>query len=279
MVASISASLNAPWLWDLVSGPATRDNPQASRQRMTQAFFMPIECVRPARIRRENVRALGDLPSFGPGLQWGGRTRPVPAFAAARVRRGLSPGLGQIGVLGARYWRAGAGRRRPAQSLRLAARGTAPLEVTRLTLQHPRRDFALRQPDIDLRFRGSVARLLDDHAVLVGNDGITALQDFERAELGKMSDQWIQTSVCTRQAKVNQLSGGRVRGLQPAPRSGDAQTQVQAAKPGRQLVQTLASQRSGGLDASAHAVIQLIHALLQPAHVAMQDRRCALHTA
>ena len=43
MVASISSSLNLPWLWDLVSVPAWAPRDQIRSERIAKTFFMLSE--------------------------------------------------------------------------------------------------------------------------------------------------------------------------------------------------------------------------------------------
>ena len=61
----------------------------------------------------------------------------------------------------------------------------------RSSAQHAGRDFALRDPDIHPGIRRSVGGLLDDDALLVGNDRVAAFQNLQRAELGEVRNQRI----------------------------------------------------------------------------------------
>jgi hypothetical protein len=98
-------------------------------------------------------------------------------------------------------------------SVRRSERNSQEKMIRLLVFEHTSRDFALRQADGHLGIQWGIGSLLYDCAILVSNDGIAAFQDFERAKLREMRDQWIQPALCAREPQMNQLSRGGVRSL------------------------------------------------------------------
>src|SRR6202035_3918206 len=58
MVASISASLNLPWLCEMLRGPANNDSQHPRRQRRRLARFIPLQCADHGEIRRKMIKLL-----------------------------------------------------------------------------------------------------------------------------------------------------------------------------------------------------------------------------
>jgi len=73
--------------------------------------------------------------------------------------------------------------------------------------QHAGRDSALGQADSDLRVHRRVPWLLNYAARLVGDDGVAAVQDLERAELSELSGEGIEAGMRPGQAQTDELGG------------------------------------------------------------------------
>ena len=82
------------------------------------------------------------------------------------------------------------------------------------------------EPDSDGGFDRGVAVGFDDGAGFIGNDGVPAFEDLQRAELGEMCQQRVEGAAAAGQAQTDTMPDRGLGGFDTAPRRGKAEPEI-----------------------------------------------------